>query len=88
MIGELIWDLLLTSPFLPRWKEASSAHEACGSCESIGFGSSGTSPGIVGASGSTGSFGTGGGPPSLSNPGRKIRDVTPTESMLFKNLIV
>ncbi|XP_039990169.1 zona pellucida sperm-binding protein 3-like [Xiphias gladius] len=65
--------------YINGWKEASSAHEACGSCESIGFGSSGTSPGIVGASGSTGSFGTGGGPPSLSNPGRKIRDVTPTE---------
>ncbi|KAG7217426.1 hypothetical protein INR49_021593 [Caranx melampygus] len=50
-----------------RWREASGQDGACSSCESGGFGS-GPSSG-----GGSGSFGSGA---SLSNPGRKSRDVT------------
>lgn len=79
VIGEWIWDLLLTSTFLPRWKEASGVDSACASCESSKIESSGTS-----SVGSTNSWVTGGGSSGLSTPGRKIRDVAQSESMLYK----
>lgn len=74
------------SPFLPRWKEASGANAACGSCESGGFESASSSSGVVGAGASTGAWGSGSGSGgSLAHPGRKIRDVTHTESKMIKN---
>ncbi|KAG7239384.1 hypothetical protein INR49_029239 [Caranx melampygus] len=53
--------------YISGWREASGQDGACSSCESGGFGS-GPSSG-----GGSGSFGSGA---SLSNPGRKSRDVT------------
>ncbi|XP_076589244.1 zona pellucida sperm-binding protein 3-like [Chaetodon auriga] len=65
--------------YMSGWREASGGDAACGSCDSGSFGSSGTTSGVIGAGTSTGSWGAGGGAPSLSAPGRKIRDVTQSE---------
>lgn len=56
--------ILLTFPFLPRWKEAAGYDGACGSCESLTGGQtsigiiSGTTGGGLGNTG-TGNTGTG-----------------------------
>lgn len=74
--GELILYLMLAPPLLHRWKEASGADAVCGSCDSA------VSSGGIGAGAAGGSWsgGSGGGSTSLSNPGRKVRDVS--QSML------
>ncbi|XP_037621966.1 zona pellucida sperm-binding protein 3-like [Sebastes umbrosus] len=59
--------------YINGWEEATGAHAACASCESANTGN-----GLGSLSGGTGT-GTWGGT-SLSNPGRKARDVSENES--------
>lgn len=61
--------------YISGWREASGADAACGSCESGGFETSGTSTAVAGSTWVTGS-----GSSALSTPGRKIRDVSKTKT--------
>lgn len=89
--------ILLTFPFLPRWKEAAGYDGACGSCESLTGGQ--TSIGIISGTGNTGTGTTGtgtgnigGGTPGSTSPIKQVpwfrgtRDVSQQEGMCFKKI--
>lgn len=75
--------LLLVSPFLCRWREASGADAACASCDSVSIKPVASSVGIVGSGSASSSWGTGTGS-SGSHHERKIRDASTKDSMSIK----
>lgn len=70
--------ILLVSPFLCRWREASGADAVCGSC---GSASSGISTGAVGSGGVSNTWPTGSGSSPVSHSARKIRDASKKDGM-------
>lgn len=70
--------ILLVSPFVCRWREASGADAVCGSC---GSASPGISTGAVGSGGASNTWATGSGSSPVSHSTRKIRDASKKDGM-------